>query len=158
VKGTYFQALEKIFETLNEWKEDKDKEHFFINKTGEIYLISEIEIENNFILNTNINSIDINDEWETELLLSNIPLNIQVWEKIVLSNIRQNLNLDWKRIYELAFGLRSIKINVWKIRNYSKIIEEWQENLNDLWPLDVGDWELADNDWNIIIFHTGVYG
>ena len=111
-KRTFFKVLEEFF-----W----ENYHFFINQRWEIILIEEQKNKRVLTLNKNISEININTEWEIIIDLINIDKGLQVWDFIILQNINKKLNLNWKRIQELAFWLNNITINAWKIVNYKNI-------------------------------------
>ena len=113
VGWTFLQALEKIF-----W----ENREFFVNKEWKIQLISEKNKKNIFTLDKDTFEIKINVEWEIVIYVSNYELNIEAWEQIVMQNIKTSLNLNGKRINELAFWLDSMIINAWKIIDYTKIL------------------------------------
>jgi hypothetical protein len=112
VNWNYISALEKIF-----WENKK----YFIDKTWTIRYIEEIQDEREVTMWNNISSIDIDTDGEIELSLSKAELDLQVWQKIFIENINISLNLENKRIQELAFWLGQIDISIWKIINYSDI-------------------------------------
>ncbi|ATU04915.1 hypothetical protein BKN14_00455 [Candidatus Gracilibacteria bacterium HOT-871] len=111
-KRTFFKILEEFF---------GENYHFFINQRGEIILIEEQKNKRVLTLNKNISEININTEGEIIIDLINIDKGLQVGDFIILQNINKKLNLNGKRIQELAFGLNNITINAGKIVNYKNI-------------------------------------
>lgn len=112
VKGNFFKNLQDIF-----WEKN-----FFINHKGEILETDSILNEKKITLNKNVSAINIDESWEIIIDVVTSSKNLWVGEKIKVLNINKNINLENKRIRELAYTLGLTRINIGKIKNYTDII------------------------------------
>ena len=113
VDWNIFDSIKEIFESIS-----KD---FFIDKSWNIKLVSDITKQHTLTLNSNISDITINQDWETTIELSDYWYDIEAWSKIV-ENVPNFLELENEIIKRVDFDLLTISISLWKVLKFTKIV------------------------------------
>lgn len=115
-------SSKKAFDVLKEifW----ENRSFYLDKTWTIKLVNDNQRQRIVRLNHNISKISINKSWQINIDLSWYEeLDLTVWDIIYVQNINRALDLNWRRVQELAFWIDKIWINIWKIENYTKVLK-----------------------------------